>query len=332
MRAANKTGIMAALAIIGLLASTPGAAAAEAAHTWRHGAILAKSDSGFFFMVNHGFAEKQGLKLEIVQFRTDILALQALIAGEIDSFEGGPGGSMVADSRGGDLKVLGCDWPGLSYGIFTAKSINSVADLKGKTFAISAPAANPAVVAYGILEKYGVPRSSVHFANLGGDLDRFKAVVAGVAAGAIVSNEYLPIAQKQGIKMLIDAREALPDYVRQCIMSSQKVLAAKHDDAVKFMAAEIEAWHYAVSHRDETIKLTRETANIKPDDPRPAFVYDNALKTHSVDPDLSIPTEKLQWMDEQLVKDGSLKQPINLSTVIDPGIRAQALALVKEKK
>lgn len=331
MRAANKTGIMAALAIIGLLASAPGAVAAEAAHTWRHGAILAKSDSGFFFMVNHGFAEKHGLKLEIVQFKTDILALQALIAGEIDSFEGGPGGSMVADSRGGDLKVLGCDWPGLTYGIFTQKSITSVADLKGKTFAISAPAANPAVVVYGILEKYGVPKSSVHFANLGGDLDRFKSVVAGVAAGAIVSDEYQPIAQKQGIKMLLEAREALPDYVRQCIMSSQKVLAAKHDDAVRFMAAEMEAWHYAVTHRDETLKLTRETANIKPDDPRPAFVYDSALKSHSVDPDLSIPTKKLQWMDEQLVKEGSLKQPIDLSTVVDPSIRAQALTLAKTK-
>lgn len=332
MRAANKTRIMGAMAIVGLLASAPVAAsAADAPHPWRHGAILAKSDSGFFFMVNHGFAEKQGLKLEIVQFRTDILALQALIAGEIDSFEGGPGGSMIADSRGGDLKVLGCDWPGLSYGIFTQQKINSAADLKGKTFAISAPAANPAVVAYGILEKYGVPKSSVNFANLGGDLDRFKAVVAGVAAGAIVSDEYEPIAKKQGIKMLISAREALPDYVRQCIMTSQKVLAAKKDDAVRFMAAEMQAWHYAVTHRDATLKLARETANIKPDDPRPEFVYDNALRTHSVDPDLSIPTTKLQWMEEQLVKDGNLKQPIDVSTVIDPSVRAQALVLVRTK-
>lgn len=332
MRAANKIRILGALAVAGLLASAPaGARAAETAHTWRHGAILAKSDSGFFFMVNHGFAAKQGLKLQIVQFRTDILALQALIAGEIDSFEGGPGGSMIADSNGGDLKILGCDWPGLSYGIFTQQNINSVADLKGKTFAISAPAANPAVVAYGILEKYGVPPSAVHFANLGGDLDRFKAVVAGVAAGAIVSDEYEPIAKKQGIKMLISARAALPDYVRQCIMTSQKVLAAKKDDAVRFMAAEIEAWHYAVAHRDATLALTRETANIKPDDPRPEFVYDDALRSHAVDPDLSIPTKKLQWMEEQLVKDGNLKQPIDVSTVIDPTIRAQALALVKAK-
>ena len=307
------------------------AAAADAAHTWRHAAILAKSDAGFFFMVKNGFAEKQGLKLDIVQFKTDILALQALIAGEIDSFEGGPGGSMVADTRGGDLKIIGCNWPGLPYGIFTRPEIKSLADLKGKTFAISAPAANPAVVARGVLEKYGVAPSSVNFANLGGDLDRFKAVVAGVAAAAIVSNEYEPIAQKQGIKMLVSAGEALPDYIRQCVISSTKILAAKHDDAVRFLAAEMQAWHYAATHRDAALKLTREITGIKPDDPRPEFVYDHALETRAIDPDFSIPVKKLQWMEEQLVKDGSLKQPMDVTKVIDPAIREQALALVKAK-
>ncbi|HTP81641.1 MAG TPA: ABC transporter substrate-binding protein, partial [Alphaproteobacteria bacterium] len=241
--------------VAGLLAlGSPGPAAAQATHGWKHGAILAKSDAGFFFMVQNGFAEKQGLKLEIVQFKTDILALQALIAGEIDSFEGGPDGSMVASSRGGDLKIIGCDWPGLPYGIFTRKDVGSLADLKGKTFAISAPSANPAVVARAVLAKHGVDPSSVNFANLGGDLDRFKAVAAGVAAGAIVSNEYVPIAEKQDMKMLAAARDALPDYLRQCMMSSGKVLAARHDDAVHFMAAEIQAWRYAVAHRDEELR------------------------------------------------------------------------------
>ena len=273
--------------VAGLLAlGSPAPAAAQATHGWKHGAILAKSDAGFFFMVQNGFAEKQGLKLEIVQFKTDILALQALIAGEIDSFEGGPDGSMVASSRGGDLKIIGCDWPGLPYGIFTRKDVGSLADLKGKTFAISAPSANPAVVARAVLAKHGVDPSSVNFANLGGDLDRFKAVAAGVAAGAIVSNEYVPIAEKQDMKMLAAARDALPDYLRQCMMSSGKVLAARHDDAIR---------------------------------------------SHAVDPEFSIPLDKLKWMNEELVREGNLKQPLDVNKVIDPDIRAKALALAGAK-
>ncbi len=315
-------------ALLGLALSSPSARAAD---TWRHGVIQAKSDAGFFFMAGNGFAEKQGLDLKFVQFKTDIIALQALIAGEIDSFDGGPGGSILADARGADVKVIGCHWHGLPYGIFVRDSIAKIEELKGKTFAISAPAANPAVVARGILAKYGVNPSDLNFANLGSDLDRFKAVVAGVAAGAIVSNEYEPVAKKQGVKMLVAAATAMPDYIRMCVMSSAKTLSTKHDAAVKFMAAEIEGFRYALAHRDEELKLTRSLTNIKPDDTRPEFIYDEAIRTHAIDPDLTIPMAKLSWMQEQLVKDGNLAQPYDVNKAVDPSIRAAALAKIGQK-
>ena len=40
--------------------------------------LEAKSDAGFVFMASKGgFAEKQGLKIEMMQFKGDALALQA---------------------------------------------------------------------------------------------------------------------------------------------------------------------------------------------------------------------------------------------------------------
>jgi NitT/TauT family transport system substrate-binding protein len=320
--------VQCAAAAAALIALWSASAAAQTAKPWRHGLIEAKSDAGFFWTVSRGFAEKQSLKLEIVQFKTDIIALQALLAGEVDSFDGGPVGSIIAAARGGDIKIIGCPWPGLPYGIFVRAQIGSLADLKGKTFAISAPSANPAVVARAVLDHYGVPPSAVNFANLGSDLDRFKSVVAGVADGAIVSNEYLPIAEKQGVKMLVAARDALPDYVRECVMSSGKTLAARRDDAVRFMAALITGLRHAAAHRDETLRLTREIAGIKADDPRPEFVFDDAVKTHSVDPEYSLPVRKLTWMAEQLVKDGTLKQPFDVARILEPDVRAKALQTI----
>src|SRR5262249_39084047 len=71
---------------------------------WRHGLINAKSDAGIFMMVSkHDFAAKQGLKIELSQFKDDQIALKALLAGEIDSFEGGPQGVFTANTRGGDV-------------------------------------------------------------------------------------------------------------------------------------------------------------------------------------------------------------------------------------
>ena len=76
---------------------------------WRHGVLEAKSDAGFVFMPSKGgFAEKQGLKVETMQFKGDALALKAMIAGELDTYEGSPGGPMLAASNGADIKLLGC--------------------------------------------------------------------------------------------------------------------------------------------------------------------------------------------------------------------------------
>ena len=47
-----------------------------------------------------GFAEKQGLKIEIQQFKGDTLALKSLLAGELDSYEGNPGSPMTVTGLG----------------------------------------------------------------------------------------------------------------------------------------------------------------------------------------------------------------------------------------
>src|SRR6476619_8075714 len=137
-------------------------AAAQQLKNWRHGVLEAKSDAVFVFMSSKGgFAEKQGLKIEIMQFKGDTLALTALLAGELDSYEGNPGSPMIAASRGADIKLVGCYWPGLTYAIFSKAGINSPAELKGKTFAISAPGALPDLLARAVLAQNNLTAADV---------------------------------------------------------------------------------------------------------------------------------------------------------------------------
>jgi NitT/TauT family transport system substrate-binding protein len=99
---------MAAAAALAALSAS--AAAAQSA--WRHGIIEAKSDAGILMMVTRGFAEKQGLKLEILQFKSDAIGLKALLAGEIESYDGALTGTVVAASLGVDVKLLAAIGPG----------------------------------------------------------------------------------------------------------------------------------------------------------------------------------------------------------------------------
>jgi NitT/TauT family transport system substrate-binding protein len=295
---------------------------------WHHGLINAKADAGIFLMVStRDFAAKQGLKLEISQFKDDQLALKALIAGELDSFEGGPQGVFAANSKGADMKILGCHWIVVPHGIYATDAITKVEQLKGKQIAVSAPNSMPNMLAREALAKYGVSDKDVKLAAVGGDRERYQALAGGVVEAAVVSNEYEPIAPKN-IHLLVAGRDVVPNFLRVCIVSSAKKLAERGDDAVKFLAAEMNALRYALAHKEETVALTRELTQAKPDDPRPGFVFDDAALHKAIDPTLPIPAEKIQWIQEQMVKAGNLAKPLELKAVTAPEYREKALKLV----
>src|ERR1700759_1875823 len=115
------------LALAALAAAVFVSAAVAQEKVWKHGLINAKSDAGIFMMLStREFAAKQGLKLEIVQFKDDQIGLKALIAGEVDSFEGGPQGVFAVDSKGGDARILGCHWVVVPHGIYATDAIKAV--------------------------------------------------------------------------------------------------------------------------------------------------------------------------------------------------------------
>ena len=307
-----------------LPAALGSAAGAQELKPWRHAVIEPKGDAGFMLMVGRrGFAERHGLKLEIVALKNGATAHKALLAGELDSIESSPGAAILAGAHGADLKIVGCDWPGVPHGLMVRATIKKVEDLKGKTVAVAAPGSLPNLLINAILEKYKIAPSDVNFANLGSDLDRFKAVVAGVADAGIVAAEFMAVAPKD-VTMLVAGHDALPNYVRLCLTMTGKTLARRREDAINFVAAEMDALRFAVNNRDATIKLTQEVIDAKPDDPRPAYAFDDTVKRGSIDPDIGLPLDKLNWMQSELVKAGNLKEPIDLAKITDASVRTEA--------
>lgn len=319
--------LVALAAILGAaLGLTPQSAFAQG-KPWKHALLNAKGDAGFFMMAaKKGFAAKQGLNLELLQVKDDQIGLKALIAGEVDSFEGGPQGAFAAVARGADVKIIGCHWVVLPHGIYVRDDIHKVEDLKGKSIAVSSPNTMPDLLARAALAKYGIAPDQVKLAAVGGDRERYQALAGGVVEGAVVSNEYQP-AMPKTLHLLIAGRDAVPKFLRVCLMTSGKMLKERGDDVVHFLAAEMEGLRFALTHKAETVALTQEIIHAKPDDPRPAFVYDDAVAHHAIDPDLPIPADKLNWMQEQMVKAGKLKAVLPLDQISAPEFRAKALKL-----
>jgi len=301
-------------------------AAAQDLKPWRQALIIPKADAGFFLMAaKRGFAEKEGLKVDTLGVKDDPTGMKALLSGEVDSYEG-VYGAIAASARGADVKLLGCSWHAAPYVMLARTGVTKVEDLRGKSIGASSPGTPPDMVARATLARAKVPLSDVKLAAVGGDRDRFTALLGGVVDAAVVSNEYLPLPAVEKLNVLVEAREVLPKFLRFCHLMTGKTLANRREDAIRFVTAQIKALRYAVTHRDETIKVAMEATNAKPDDPRPAFIYDEGIKPGVVDPELTIPVESLVWVQDQMIALGQLAKAGDINKLVDPAIRTQALA------
>ena len=309
-----------------LLAAAAGSALGQAPKPWKHGIIAPKADAGFLLMAaKRGFAEKEGLKLDLLEVKDDQIGLKALLSGELDSYEGGVQGAIAVNVRGGDVKIMGCHWVVVPHGIMVKAGIDKIEDLKGRAVAVSAPGSFPDMLARLALAKFKIAPSEVTLAAVGGDRDRYTALVGGVVDAAVVSNEYLPLESSKGLKMLLEGKDALPNFVRICMFSNAKTLAERREDAIRYLTAQSKALRYALAHRDETVALALEATAAKPNDPRPAFVFDDAVKVGAIAPDLPLPMDKLGWMQEQMVELGQIPKTGDLAKMVNTDIRAQAV-------
>ena len=320
---ASRGGVLAAVATLCLL----GAPALAQTGKWKHAVLEPKSDAGIILMAaRRGFFQKLGLDVEIIELKNEMLAQRASVAGELDSFDGSPPFAAVAS--GANLKVIGCYWTVLPYHIFARENVKTIADMRGKTIATSASGSAPDMVARAVLDFHKVPIDTVRFANVGSDADRYRAVIQGVVDATVVSGEYTPNLARDKLHSIASAREALPEYDRLCMSANDNSLTKKRADAVRFLAGEMMGLAYALGHREEAIALTREITSQKPEDPRPAWIFDNAIQEKAVDPTIPLSVKRLEGMKALLQKVGALTKDVDVSKMVDLKLREEALALV----
>ena len=101
--------------------------------------------------------------------------MRALLAGELESYEGGAATAIIAAARNADVKIIGCHWQTVVHSVFARAEFKGPQDLKGATMAISAPNATPDMIGKAYLAQNDVPASEVKFASLGNATRRCSA-------------------------------------------------------------------------------------------------------------------------------------------------------------
>jgi NitT/TauT family transport system substrate-binding protein len=305
------------------------AAVAQNLVPWRQGAVQPKGDAGFWYMAAEGgFAKAQGLDMKMLALNSDVLLLKALIAGELDSLEASPTSPMIAASKGADLKILGCTWPKLAYSFFSRTDVRSVADLKGRTVGISAPGSLPDLVARAMLRQSGIDPQEVRFVVAGSDAERIRGIVGRTIDAAISTSDF-GARPELGLKTLARANEVLPQFVRACVIARGDVIRNKPDPLVRLLAAIMNAYGYAVTHRAEVVTLARRVASLPPNDPTPEANFAEVIEQKEVSPTLEIDMAKFIWLRDLLAADDRLDAKADPASMIDPSIRVRALQRVQ---
>jgi NitT/TauT family transport system substrate-binding protein len=306
------------------------ATAAHAEDLWRHGTLVPKGDAGFIYMAAEGgFAKAEGLDLKMQAFQNDTLMMKALIAGELDSYEGSPISPLIALSKGADVKILGCTWPKLTYSLFSHDGIGAIADLKGKKVGISAPGSLPDVVARALLKQAGISPSEVSFVAAGSDPERVRALMAKTIDAAISTSDFAARPELP-LKTLAVANEALPQFIRQCVITRGDLIRSKRMQLVAFVAAEMKAYGFALAHRDKVVPLTRRIAGLPPGDPVAEVSYREVVEQRAASPAIEIDLEKLRWLRDLLADDGRMAAKFDPAAVTDSSIREAALMRVNK--
>ncbi|HEY7301867.1 MAG TPA: ABC transporter substrate-binding protein [Xanthobacteraceae bacterium] len=296
---------------------------------WRQGVVRPRADAGFWWMAAEGgFAKSQNLNLRMVPFDTDLELVKALRAGEIDSFEGSPINPMIATSMGGDLKIIGCTWPKLTFSFFAQRGIASLADLAGKTVGTSPAGALPDLVARAMLGRVAIEPQDVNFVAVGGEAERVRAL-AGRSIDAAVAGTELAVRADVDLRMLARANDILPSFVRACVITRGDVWRKRPEDLERLLAATSNGYAHALANRGETLALTRRIAKLPPGDPTAEAAYEEVVANRSLSPSLEIDIGKLQWLRDFLAEDGRIDQDFEPGTMTDSAMRVRSLARAK---
>ena len=248
----NRDLFISALCLALLLASTTASAATERALEKVRIAVSSKS-LGFldtWAAKERGFYRKHGIDAEIVAMRPP-LTIGAIQAGEIDyAF----GASTI--SRGGisgaPVRLVSLSLRTSFHTLVARPQFKSIADLRGKTIAVTIGAADDFVA-----RRAGLDARDYTFVNMGGSDTRFPALYAGTIDATALSLPFFIVAKRQGFTLLGSAADVI-DMATVGIGTSTRKIQQEREQVKRMIRAQLDTLRWIKSQKAEAIAFLQK--------------------------------------------------------------------------
>jgi NitT/TauT family transport system substrate-binding protein len=316
--------------LIWVLAAFSIAGHVTAAEKFKVGYLRVMDDAQAIIAHEAGFYKKQGLDVELVEFKSGTDLIKAIVGGQLDSGVLGFTNAVAWASRGADLKVVGGAQQG--YHAIVAREgtgIEKVSDLKGKTLASQAEGSTADVVLKGVvLRDAGLKADDVNVMGVSPQV-AVQSLVGKRVDAAFLFEPQASIAQLIApVKQIYEIGEVWP-FPCMVVITSGETLKKRQDAVWKSLDAQREAIDMLSKKPADAAKLiasyfisepTLKTLK-KGDVPREVVITD-AIKSQTFSPVISQKEQaRMQEIAQILENQGSLKtrdgKPFDVKSILD---------------
>ena len=303
---------------------------AQAAEPFKIGYLRVMDDAQAIAAYEGKFYEKQGLDVQLVEFKSGTDLIKAIVGGQLDTGVLGFTNAAAWSSRGADLKVVGGAQRGFHALVVREETgINDVADLKGHTLASQKEGSTADTVLRGVvLKNAGLAAEDVSI--LGGSPQvAVQSLVGKRVDAAFLFEPQASIAQLIApVKQIYEVGEAWP-FPCMVTITSGDTLRSKKDLVWKSLDAQREAIELLEQKPDEAATLIASYFIAEPtlktlkdgDLPREK-VISKAIQTQSFNAALT-PADlaRMQEVADIMQAQGALKtkdgQPYEVKSIVD---------------
>ncbi|HEY7164935.1 MAG TPA: ABC transporter substrate-binding protein [Candidatus Binatia bacterium] len=210
--------------------------------------------------------EKYGVIAELTYIRG--IAIEAMLAGEVQLVRASPPAVVRATLRGADLAVIANTINVAVFSLMSRADIKRPEDIKGKKVGVTNLGDSPDLVLTLLLDRWGLQRGKdVAVLGIRGGMPELLASVASgfVDAGMISAPSNLR-GVKLGLRELVDTGDLAIPYLNSPLSTRRAYIRAQRDTVLRILRAYYEAVQQTRNDRTSAIKILSKYVRV--DDPQ----------------------------------------------------------------
>jgi NitT/TauT family transport system substrate-binding protein len=227
-------------------------------------AALNPAASPMWVVQEKGLLRKLGVDAEIIGINASPIAMQALLAGDLDVIVTSVTTLVGARLAGADTIMIQTLVPTFVDHIVSLSSITDVQQLKGKTGGVNRIGSTSDMGLRLGLRRLGIhPEKDTKIITAGGNPERLAALSRGLVQFTIMPEPWVREAEKLGFRDLLDTGSLNIPFHWNAVLTRESVIKSRRSMLAKVVRANVEAIHFIKTDREGTKAIFSKYLKLK---------------------------------------------------------------------